>query len=237
MATIVPRTVIIKSSIDLKRPFIDNGGGYEAAAQALAKQDDFLDCDEQNCSARKRRRLTMLSAEERLLRRKLKNRVAAQVARDKKKEKMTELELMIDNLEKQNQLLRRENQDLKDEVKKAKQETDQLRCRLHDKTTRSGKDEVTESAALKAPLPKDLKPLPLLQLVTHVLATITTLSLIYCNSSSMKSQISQNLLKHSLISKKSQAKSYKWITNTADSKMNLLLMLINLKNRKKKKKK
>jgi len=234
MATLIPKTVIIQQDTGQKRQFIDIGGGYAAAAEALAQQDDFLDHDEYNAGnpARKRRRLTFLTSEERLMRRKLKNRVAAQVARDKKKQKMSDLEEMISNLEKQNELLRRENQDLRDEVRKANKETHELKRRLNDETTRRCQDEVTESAALTAPLQKDLRPLPLLQLVTHVLATITTLSLIYCNNSSMKSPAVQTMKKSM---KTNLSRQLKWTTNTVDPKMNLLLLLIKTKNRRKKK--
>ena len=50
---------------------------------------------------RKRERLTGLSPNEKLERRKLKNRVAAQVARDKKKARLEELELIVGKLRKE----------------------------------------------------------------------------------------------------------------------------------------
>lgn len=49
---------------------------------------------------KKRQRLTHLSAEEKLQRRKLKNRVAAQSARDRKKARMEELEASLKLLQK-----------------------------------------------------------------------------------------------------------------------------------------
>ena len=49
---------------------------------------------------KKRQRLTHLSAEEKLQRRKLKNRVAAQSARDRKKARMEELEANLKTLQK-----------------------------------------------------------------------------------------------------------------------------------------
>ncbi|NWT90374.1 XBP1 protein, partial [Lanius ludovicianus] len=80
--------------------------------------------------ARKRQRLTHLSPEEKALRRKLKNRVAAQSARDRKKARMTELEQQVVELEEENQKLLRENQLLRERTCNLVRENLELRCRL-----------------------------------------------------------------------------------------------------------
>ncbi|NWS88484.1 XBP1 protein, partial [Toxostoma redivivum] len=80
--------------------------------------------------ARKRQRLTHLSPEEKALRRKLKNRVAAQSARDRKKARMTELEQQVVELEEENQKLLRENQLLRERTCNLARENQELRCRL-----------------------------------------------------------------------------------------------------------
>jgi len=99
------------------------------------EEDDEVIFDDEvksNGPVRKRQRLDHLSFEQKLLRRKLKNRVAAQSARDKKKAKMDELEIVVKSLERrqthladQNKLLHKsvaelqaENKELKEELKK-----------------------------------------------------------------------------------------------------------------------
>mmetsp|Transcript_7185 Transcript_7185/g.12396 ORF Transcript_7185/g.12396 Transcript_7185/m.12396 type:complete len:231 (+) Transcript_7185:59-751(+) len=79
---------------------------------------------------RKRKRLDNLTAEERALRRKLKNRVAAQTARDRKKARMTELEEMVAQLEKENKALRLSNESLRKHSETVEIENSELRVRL-----------------------------------------------------------------------------------------------------------
>ncbi|MEJ1274423.1 X-box binding protein 1 [Cricetulus griseus] len=80
--------------------------------------------------ARKRQRLTHLSPEEKALRRKLKNRVAAQTARDRKKARMSELEQQVVDLEEENQKLLLENQLLREKTHGLVIENQELRTRL-----------------------------------------------------------------------------------------------------------
>ncbi|XP_021066258.1 LOW QUALITY PROTEIN: X-box-binding protein 1 [Mus pahari] len=80
--------------------------------------------------ARKRQRLTHLSPEEKALRRKLKNRVAAQTARDRKKARMSELEQQVVDLEEENQKLQLENQLLREKTHGLVIENQELRTRL-----------------------------------------------------------------------------------------------------------
>ncbi|XP_061625204.1 LOW QUALITY PROTEIN: X-box-binding protein 1 [Phyllopteryx taeniolatus] len=79
---------------------------------------------------RKRQRLTHLSPEEKALRRKLKNRVAAQTARDRKKAKMGELEQQVLELELENQKLHIENRLLWEKNKGLLTENVELKQRL-----------------------------------------------------------------------------------------------------------
>lgn len=66
------------------------------------------------CQKRKRQRLTHLTNEEKMMRRKLKNRVAAQSARDRKKVKFDDLAVTCDQLKEQNERLKKENAILKE---------------------------------------------------------------------------------------------------------------------------
>uniref|UniRef100_A0A671PV02 X-box-binding protein 1 n=1 Tax=Sinocyclocheilus anshuiensis TaxID=1608454 RepID=A0A671PV02_9TELE len=79
---------------------------------------------------RKRQRLTHLSPEEKAQRRKLKNRVAAQTARDRKKAKMGELEQQVLELELENQKLHVENGLLQEQTSDLLSENEELRQRL-----------------------------------------------------------------------------------------------------------
>ena len=76
---------------------------------------------------RKRANLDHLSQEEKMLRRKLKNRVAAQNARDKKKMRMDEMEVAIRQYEDRISSLEKRNQQLISENNKLKLENDRLR--------------------------------------------------------------------------------------------------------------
>ncbi|XP_062999740.1 X-box-binding protein 1 isoform X1 [Elgaria multicarinata webbii] len=87
-------------------------------------------CQASTSPPRKRQRLAHLSPEEKALRRKLKNRVAAQSARDRKKARMGELERQAVEMEAQNQKLLAENRLLRERTHSLALENQELRLRL-----------------------------------------------------------------------------------------------------------
>ncbi|XP_008568050.1 PREDICTED: LOW QUALITY PROTEIN: X-box-binding protein 1 [Galeopterus variegatus] len=103
-----------------------HGGGGGRAEPGLRGPQDTTS----HPQARKRQRLTHLSPEEKALRRKLKNRVAAQTARDRKKARMSELEQQVVDLEEENQKLLLENQLLREKTHGLVVENQELRQRL-----------------------------------------------------------------------------------------------------------
>lgn len=80
--------------------------------------------------APKRRRLTNLSADEKLQRRKLKNRIAAQSARDRKKVKMDDLEKRVKELADENAKLKKQNKSLEESSLKLANENASLKSEL-----------------------------------------------------------------------------------------------------------
>uniref|UniRef100_A0A1A8P3X3 X-box-binding protein 1 n=1 Tax=Nothobranchius rachovii TaxID=451742 RepID=A0A1A8P3X3_9TELE len=109
-------------------------GGFSRPISVVLPASQVSSDSDSNTSAgppvRKRQRLTHLSPEEKALRRKLKNRVAAQTARDRKKAKMGELEQQVIELELENQKLHIENRLLREKTSSLLTENEELRQRL-----------------------------------------------------------------------------------------------------------
>jgi len=124
--------------------------------------------DEPGQPPRKRERLTHLTAEEKMFRRKMKNRIAAQTARDRKKALMVDLEETVRRLEEENDTLLAENSKLRHEQSSLADENERLKKMLVEKQkqqqeeqpTRGRDDARTVSAFgpaefINVPLPKE----------------------------------------------------------------------------------
>jgi len=115
---------------------------------------------------RKRERLTHLTPEEKMWRRKLKNRIAAQTARDRKKARMDDIEGDLSSMRAVNRRLLKENQQLKRD-NLAMQE----RMSAMEKTTNTMKveaDAFTPAATISAPQPRE-QASPLIHVLTALL--------------------------------------------------------------------
>lgn len=126
--------------------------------------------DEQDGAPRKRRRLTHLTPEEKLMRRKLKNRVAAQTARDRKKAIMSDLEIQVAKLMEENKRLQRENNSLKERSSELLNENSSLKERLGtDVSLVKMEEETSGSAASFVSLPRGQPSLPSHPVMPYVL--------------------------------------------------------------------
>merc|ERR1712109_57059 len=153
--------------------------------------DDILKFDikkeEEDAPVRKRANLDHLTPEERLMRRKLKNRVAAQTARDKKKAQTDEMELLIQQLKtdrqkmlEENSRLQAVNTQLQIDNAALQQENSDLKSRLGMEPATTTNTDITMHLELP-PSPVSLPPTsPLPGLVSPApgspSTTVTTLS-------------------------------------------------------------
>jgi len=106
---------------------------YSDSEDSNCDQSSFTtSSNDSNCGGepKKRRRLTHLTPEEKILRRKLKNRVAAQTARDRKKAQMTDMEDTIASLQSENKKLMQYNSTLQKKAYDLATENAELRLRL-----------------------------------------------------------------------------------------------------------
>lgn len=112
--------------------------------------------------------------------RKLKNRVAAQTARDRKKQRMVELEEMLAEIEAENRRLQFENDVLRQKTGNLSTENSQLKSQLGIKCEMDVVEvQMTvpvspESAALNPPPQQEQTPTPYLNQMTAFLTLILT---------------------------------------------------------------
>lgn len=206
MSYIKPKTIIIQPACQY---------GTVVTASSILDLDVLMEdrssSDDENSAGgpRKRRRLTSLTPEEKMVRRKLKNRVAAQTARDRKKQHMNELEEMIAILQCENKQLVTENEDLRRTKATLLEENKQLKQRLEmtsnsvdvkpelDVVTRKLSDAVTESAVLDTPLQRETVRTSIQLTAAYYLAWLTLLLMIRSSDSSKKCSTEETSQTHS----------------------------------------
>lgn len=124
IVTSQPRTIVITPNMlvgDENRRIVDNGELPKYAVGLFESNGP---------GPRKRKRLTHLTPEEKIMRRKLKNRVAAQTARDRKKARLETLEETVAKIHEQTKKLLDVNSQLLERTEALEKENEILRERL-----------------------------------------------------------------------------------------------------------
>lgn len=108
--------------------------GHSSGSSAASGCDstDMTDMDMENEKPKKRIRMNLshMSQEEKIRRRKMKNREAAQLARDRKKARMNKLESTMNTFAEERLKLAAENAAFRKELQRLREENEQLRQRL-----------------------------------------------------------------------------------------------------------
>merc|ERR1719458_1954965 len=131
--------------------------GCKRPAPALSPEFDIKDIKEEDdedefAPVRKRANLDHLSPEERLMRRKLKNRVAAQNARDKKKAQCEDMEKLINQMSEERRKLAEENSRLQEFNSKLQLDNASLQEENTELKQRLGINPVNPQLTLELPL-------------------------------------------------------------------------------------
>lgn len=161
MSLLTPKTIVITTV---------PGKTQSRPITVQAPMDVDYYSEDQDGGPRKRRRLTHLSPEEKMMRRKLKNRVAAQTARDRKKALMTDLEIQVAKLMEENKRLQRENSNLKQRSSALLTENSSLKERLETDGSLVKLEEGTSGSAVSSvSLPRGHTPSSSLPVMPYVL--------------------------------------------------------------------
>uniref|UniRef100_A0A1B6CTB4 X-box-binding protein 1 n=2 Tax=Clastoptera arizonana TaxID=38151 RepID=A0A1B6CTB4_9HEMI len=123
------RTIILKSpDSDNIREIIVTPVLFNKSHEGKLPMFNQMDCNlAERVGLNRKRRLEHLSLEEKILRKKLKNREAAQTSRDRKKARLDYLEETVKRLRQENQSLYDEVSTLKNDVKDLNRENTELR--------------------------------------------------------------------------------------------------------------
>lgn len=145
LKTILPNTISLKQNELFYSQ--SQSPAQSPSPSSLVSCDDLMslssdDMPQIKVSSTKRPRLKDLTPNEKIMRRKLKNRIAAQSARDRKKARMSELETLVQQLEDENKKLKIENEILNKQSTILLQENNSLKQKQNMKRPNEHEDEI-----------------------------------------------------------------------------------------------